>query len=110
MTEKHSAHGRFAAEGTLTVREIESVHSRLRELIGRHDRVEIDLATVTEIDLSGIQLLLAARKSAQTAGKTVLLAQPLPAPVREALVRGGFLPPAGEPSEIGRFWIESRSA
>jgi hypothetical protein len=58
------------------------------------DRLEIDCAGVTEADLSGLQTLLSAGRSARRGGKPVLLrGAPSPA-LRDAVLRAGFPPTA----------------
>ncbi len=99
---------RFALDGSLTLRTVEATREKLLEMLERHQALEIDCSAATEIDLSFIQLLLSARVSAQSAGKTIALAQPAPDALRDALQRGGFLgavPGQGAADEA--FWLKA---
>ena len=73
---------------------IKAVHAELVAALRRHPVVTVDCAAVTDVDLSLIRLLLAARASAALAGKAVRLAAPAQGALREALLAGGFLPDA----------------
>jgi len=78
-------------DGALTVRSIDPARASLAAVLAQHDVVTIDCTAATEIDLSLVQLLLAARASALHAGKTLRLTTPAEGPLRAALDRGGFL-------------------
>ena len=98
MTSSETMPLRLPLAGRVTVREIEDTYGRLSDALARHEAVVIDCAEVAEIDLSLIQLLLAAHRSA---GPRLSLAAPLPRPLREALRRGGFLAEGPSPDP---FW------
>ena len=53
--------------------------------------VALDCADVTEVDLTFIQMILAARRSAGAAGRSFTLRHRPQGALHEALVRGGFL-------------------
>jgi ABC-type transporter Mla MlaB component len=98
--------GRCVLDGALTVRGIEDARSKLLEMIKRHSVVEVDCSSATDVDLSFIQLLLAARVSARQSAKTIQLAHPAAGPLQSALVRGGFLESvAGRPAAGDSFWL-----
>ncbi len=59
-------------------------HQDLSDCFDKYDQFEIDLSAVEEIDCSGIQLLLAFRKSALDASKQVALTKPS-GPVTETM-------------------------
>jgi ABC-type transporter Mla MlaB component len=97
---------RFAIDGALTIRTTAETAPALRKQLNkRQAKVELDVSSVTEIDVSGIQLLLAARASALKAGKTLTIAQPLPEPVRVVLQQGGFLAAEGGTDMSDSFWL-----
>ncbi len=79
---------RLPLGGALTVPFIEAAHVALRDALAQGGSVVIDCAGAEAVDLSLVQLLVAARHSA---GDRVRLAGPLPAPLQDALRRGGFL-------------------
>ncbi len=102
---------RFVLDGSLTLRTIETTRAQLLEMMQRHASLEIDCSAATEIDLSFIQLLLAARASAQSAGKTLALAQPAAGTLRDALERGGFLGAVpGQATADEAFWLKAARA
>lgn len=106
MSGDTKASGRFSIDGGLTIRTVaEAVPGLRKQLNKRHATLELDVSGVTEIDVSGIQLLLAARASAIKAGKTLTVAQPLPEPVRAVLLQGGFLAAGGGADKGNSFWL-----
>jgi ABC-type transporter Mla MlaB component len=110
MTDPNSGVARISLDGALTVRGVENVHADLAAALQQHAMVIVDCSAATEIDLSLIQLLLAARRTAQRAAKTLLLAGADNAALRTALLRGGFVPaaPDCDPGGVGpdtEFWL-----
>lgn len=94
--------------GAQTVRTIAAAHERLRAELGRADTVRLRLDDVSEFDLSLVQLVLAARRSAQASGKSLHLAAPTGGALRRALDRAGFLTvdPA-DPCGGSAFWLQA---
>ena len=78
-------------EGTLGLRDAETLAVRLREALAAGGAVEVDLAAISEIDVAGIQLLAAAQKSAAAAGRRFVISSPPGGALRQALVRLGIL-------------------
>lgn len=103
MKEKKSRSGKLALHGDVTLRHLEPVRAKLLELLERHAEISVDCDAISRVDLGLIQLLLAARKSAQAAGKTLTLARPATGALRNALSRGGFI---GAASEQNAFWLK----
>jgi ABC-type transporter Mla MlaB component len=95
MNETGPTQAIFAPDGPLTVRTIATVRSTLLEFLAAHPSVQVDCTAATSVDLSFIQLLLAARQSAQTVGKELKLIVPPGSTMHAALEQGGFLPPVG---------------
>ena len=94
---------RVVLDGPLTVRTIASVKATLLQALAEYHTVQVDCGTADSADLSLIQLLLAARQSAQRTGKALHLAAPAQGALREALVQGGFLAETGaDPFWSGR--------
>lgn len=106
---KHKKPGaeHVALEGDLTLRHIEPVRVRLATLLAQPGALTVDCEAVTHADLALIQLLIAAQKSAQAAGKSLHLARPASGALREALARGGFLAAS---SAQRSFWLKDDSA
>ena len=95
---------RLIFDGLLTLRTVEALQTRLADALATHDHLIVDCSAATEVDLSVVQLLLAARRTAADDGKTLLLAQPAGEALDKTLRRGGFLDPAGG-GDIA-FWLK----
>jgi anti-anti-sigma factor len=78
----------LALDGELTIQQAAAVRERLLAALAAGLRC-LDLGQVSECDSAGVQLLLAARKSAEDAGLPLTLA-PVSEPVREVLVGYGL--------------------
>lgn len=91
------------APDSLTVRTIntfsDDVRARLRDL----GSVKIDISPCTELDISAVQLIEAARVHAAKAGKSLTLLEPARGPLRDLLARAGFLTDP-TPGDID-FWF-----
>jgi anti-anti-sigma regulatory factor len=70
MSREIPVEGRLILTGEITLQSIEAIHSKLLEMAGE-TAVEIDCDGVTEADHSLVQLILAARSSAQRSARTV---------------------------------------
>ena len=107
MSRNIPVEGQLVLTGEITLQSIETVHARLLEMAGQ-PIVEIDCDGVTEVDVSLIQLILAARSSAQRSGRSLVLAHPAAGPLEDALQRGGFLgSDADQPNPDAAFWLQS---
>jgi anti-anti-sigma regulatory factor len=87
MTEPRSAADRIELTGAITIREIESVRRDLLPKLALKTPLEIDMSGVTEADISIVQLIIAAEKSA---GAALRLLQPYPEAVQQVLTRSGL--------------------
>jgi ABC-type transporter Mla MlaB component len=96
-------------DGSQTVRGIEATYERLSATLAQHQAVEIRCDGVDELDLSFIQLLLAAKRSAHARGKSLRLTSPATGKLRLALDRSGFLA-AEESNQSTVFWLEGSNA
>jgi ABC-type transporter Mla MlaB component len=100
----------LALSGVLTVRRAEELLGLLRTAVAEHERLRVDCGAAEEVDLTFLQLLIAARTSARARGRQVTLSAPPAGALAEALGRAGFVPvreaaPAGE-----EFWFEGAAA
>jgi anti-anti-sigma regulatory factor len=101
----------FGLPPSATIRTIETIRGELLAALESQPTLAIDCAALAEADLSLIQLLLAARKTARQSGKTLALAQPASGVLRDVLLRGGFLAAAGgPPKEEDPFWLQGAPA
>lgn len=100
---------RLVLSGEITLQAADAIHSQLLEM-AVHPLIEIDCSGVTEAGLTLPQLILAARLSAQQAGRRVVLTQPLGDGMRRLLQRGGFIgPDGGQPHPDQMFWLQAAS-
>lgn len=63
----------------MTIYQAEALKETLLAGIGRSDVIELDLSQVVEIDTSGIQLLMLAKRESQAHGKTLHIVAHSPA-------------------------------
>ena len=102
---------RLVLDGALTLRNVDTIRENLLETVQQHQALEIDCSAATEIDLSFVQLVLAARASALSAGKMVALAHPASGMLRDVLQRGGLLGVGPDPAtEDETFWLQAARA
>jgi anti-anti-sigma regulatory factor len=94
--------------GARTIRTAGQSHSLLLEALHAASSITVDCSGVTEADLSFVQLLLSARKSAAEFGKVLTLAHPAHGALRDILMRGGFLKADSPAGERG-FWLKSEA-
>jgi anti-anti-sigma regulatory factor len=88
---------RVGLDGALTVRRASEIRDQLRAALRAHRSVQVDCSEVTEVDISFIQLMLAARTTALESGKSFSLSGAATGVLRETLVRGGFIATQGRP-------------
>ena len=91
--------------GAATIREADEMAVRLKQALASSDRIEVDCSGVTEVDLAFLQLILAARKSAEAVGKQLCLSAPAGGVLLEALTVCG-----AHDGSRAQFWLEGRSA
>ncbi len=93
--------------GPLNLRTAAETCDVLSKALACHTAVSIDCKAATEIDLSFIQLLVAARSSAQQAGRSVSLAESPNGPLLAVLSRAGLRPAnLALPGADEDFWFE----
>ncbi len=87
--------------GQIDVRSIDEAFGKIKRAFGPGD-LEVDLSGVTDVDLTFVQLLESARRSAAESGTALRLSAPASGFVLELLQRGGFL--SDPPDERTLFW------
>lgn len=85
--------------GSADIRNVAEIHRELLRTLKRSNAIQLRLDG--DVDLAFVQLVEAARRFAAAAGKTVTLAAPASADLRESLQRGGFLATAADRT----FWL-----
>lgn len=99
-----SDHLKFS--GALTVRVAKQIRARMIDAFREFPSVTVDCSGASEVDLSFIQLMLAARKSAAAAAKTLSFTQPADGALLEALRQAGLVAPADhQPVADQTFWL-----
>lgn len=80
------------AAGEMTIYSAAELKPALLEALGQSDEIEIDLSGVSELDTSGVQLLMLVKREAVAAGKGLTLSGHSPAvlEVFELLGLGGW--------------------
>lgn len=87
--------------GELTIRTVSVSRERLLEALSGPTTVQAHIAADATVDLTFVQLLESARRTAREAGSAFALAEPAAGQLRETLERGGFLATADDKS----FWL-----
>jgi hypothetical protein len=77
--------------GPQTIREAAQTHAALLGALRDHPAVALDCGSVTEVDLSFVQMIVSARRGAGGMGRRFALLHPPAGPLLGALVRGGLL-------------------
>jgi ABC-type transporter Mla MlaB component len=107
MMQEVPVEGRLILTGEISLQSIESIHAKLLEMAGQ-PVVEIDCGGVTEADLSLVQLILAARSSAQKSARAITLAHPAAGALLETLRRGGLIKAGSDQLTADRaFWTQA---
>jgi anti-anti-sigma regulatory factor len=111
MTLDVAAAGHLALDGALTIRTAEAVSAKLLDAIREHTCLSIDCSAAPEIDLSFIQLLIAARASALLSHRSVILATRPDGVLLDTLTRGGFrVTQEDQEDKAATFWFDGAPA
>jgi anti-anti-sigma regulatory factor len=89
--------------GVASIRSIGQYHDDLCAMLSAGTDVVLDLGDIEDADLSFIQLIISAQRSAQARGLSLTLSSPAPEPILQTLERGGFIGPA--PDDRRNFWL-----
>lgn len=94
-----------------SIKTVTALRDQLITSIAQNDAIVVSGENVTSIDISILQLLASAHRSATAAGKSISLRASKSGAVAHALQRAGFVSPSGEPlTREGSFWISSPAA
>lgn len=100
MSQQENEVGNVHIVGEANVRTMADICDQVLSGYRKHDVIRIDVSAITDVDLTFIQLVEAARRSAVACGKRIELAAPAHTVLRHALERGGFL----HDQECAEFW------
>lgn len=108
-SEQYDACLRLYPAGEMTIYSAAELKPALLQALGQSDEIEIDLAGISEIDTSGVQLLMLMKREAAAAGKALKLAGHSPAvlEVFELLDLGNWF---GDPQLLPADGSETRRA
>lgn len=91
--------------GDAGLRAAQDIAGTLRKALTGHSKVAVATEAITSADITTIQLLLAARKQALAAGKSLSLAAPPVGVLRDLLIQVGCLDADGRPlTPDGDLW------
>jgi phospholipid transport system transporter-binding protein len=79
--------------GNLTTSRAEALRSEVMAAVGDHPSITIDCSNATEMDVTFVQILVAASRFASQRGKTIALAAPPAGLLADTLRRSGFPAP-----------------
>jgi ABC-type transporter Mla MlaB component len=76
--------------GALTIEHVNKAKTLLQEALLERDHLFIDVEKVTDVDLSGLQILCATHRTATKSGKTVVLDYKRSEALRLAVAQAGY--------------------
>lgn len=97
-------HNLISFVGNVTISNIAQAHDEIGVALRQEMPVAMDLDAITEVDLTFVQLIEAARRKAGEAGRDFILLHSAGPAVLEVLRRGGFLD--DETSDRAAFWLQ----
>lgn len=100
----HSQPTSVQLAGDLTIRGIADAHGQLLDALRSDLALSICVATDALVDLTLVQLIESARRSAEEAGGALVMEAPAQDALLQTLDRGGFLQTPDQRS----FWLQTR--
>jgi len=88
-----------------TVGASEAIGASLKAALSTFPNVVVDCSAIEEADISFVQLLIAARRSAKRGGKKLRLKSPASGQLLSILVRSGLVSKESGQSEDDKFWL-----
>jgi len=96
--------------GSLSLRDAARLAPELQQALAGPGPLVIDCTNLIDVDLSVVQLLVAAHKTAAAAGTPLRLLAPASGPLPALLRQAGFVSPDGRPlTPEGQFWINQET-
>ncbi len=92
-------------DGDLTIQQAQTLKQELLTAIASNRNLVINLASVSSVDLSFLQLLCSAHRSLIGAGQTLSIAKPVPPLIRQTMALSGFSGCAGA-KDKSSIWKE----
>jgi ABC-type transporter Mla MlaB component len=99
--------GKLVLQGELTLDHIRPLQDSLKNALDTVRSLDIDMEDVTEIDLSFLQILCAAHRTAMKTGKTLKLAGGPPKVFQQAMDDNGYSRQSGCSLDAGKtcLWV-----
>ncbi len=99
---------RVEISGACGIEEAARIRTVLVESLSQSDRAALDLSKATDPDLSFLQLLCAAHKSAVRRGKTVMITGTVPEDIRQRVKEAGMTGNKSCGNDLGKscLWAE----
>ena len=88
----------------LTIRHMSELHAQITDALRDHEMVSVKIPEDAAVDLSFVQLIESARRTAAEDGLDFNLGAPATGPLLQTLERGGFLA-AADPGRR-EFWLQ----
>ena len=73
-------------QGTIGIEQAHAVSKELLTAINKHDDVRLDISEVEDIDITGIQIIVSARKEAEKQKKTFFITGKIPPVIEEFII------------------------
>ena len=97
-------------KGSLGLRDVARLAEELERLLATPSPITIDCAELADVDLSIVQLLISARRTAIAAGRSLTLRHPSDGSLERLLKAAGILAGDGSPlTSDGQFWINAKA-
>lgn len=93
----------YTVQNKVSIRNINDVYSELLRFVDDNQEIEIDLEICEDLDLSLIQLIESARKTAAAESKIIRLTKPANEAVLSTLHRAGLV--EGFSANDTKFWL-----
>lgn len=94
-------------QGDLSIQKASGLTEELKSALENADRVVLDIGLAERLDLACIQVLYAAKKTADGLGKELVFKGPVAGEIAETLAVGGFCrTPSKDGTELGAALVE----
>lgn len=105
-----SAARRVSLRGSLGLRDVAPLAEEFGRALASSGPLTVDCTELNEIDLSVIQLIVSAYRTAMASGRSLTVRHPAGGPLERLLVAAGFI--AGDGSALtsdGQFWTSAEA-
>ncbi len=82
--------GRLVLKGELTLENIRPLYEDMKDILEKANHLVVDVSEASDADLSFLQLLCSAHRTAMKTGKTLAFAEIIPDIVKKAMADNGY--------------------